>query len=78
MDSMNEIPLALGREEREDSQRTLESARETSVSPAAKPLVARRDEDLLGVRRQRDLARLSHGGRRDFGHVADRSPEGTE
>jgi hypothetical protein len=44
----------------------------------AKPAVARREEDLLGVRRQRDLARLSYCAGHDFGHVPARSPEEAE
>jgi hypothetical protein len=76
--SMNQTPLAVGGEEGEDSQPALESPPEPAQSRAAKPVVARREEDLLGVRRQRDLARLSYRAVHDFGQVATRSPEEAE
>jgi hypothetical protein len=71
---MNQTP----REEGEDSRPTLESPPEAAESRAARPIVARRDEDLLGVRRQRDLARLSYCAGHHFGHVPARSPEEAE
>jgi hypothetical protein len=75
---MNQTPLARGGEEGEDSRPTLESLPVAAEPRAAKPVAVRREEDLLGVRRQRDLARLSYCAGHDFGHVADRSPEEAE
>jgi len=68
---MNQTPLAVGGEEGEDSRPTLESPPEAAESRAAKPVVARREEDLLGARRQRDLARLSYCAGHDFGRVPE-------
>jgi hypothetical protein len=72
--SMNQTPLAVGGEAGEGSRPTLGSPPGT----AANPVVAGRDEDLLGVRRKRDLARISYRAGHDFGHVPARSPEEAE
>ena len=75
---MSQTPLAVGGQEGEGSCPTPESPAEAAESRAAKPVVARRDEDLLGVRRQRDLARLSYRAGHGVGHVPARSPEEAE
>jgi hypothetical protein len=61
MDAMNETPPVVAIEGAEGSQRALQSVRGTAEFRAAGLLEGRRDADMLGVRRQRDLARLWHG-----------------
>jgi hypothetical protein len=67
-----------GDEEGEVSLPTLASLAQAAEVHAANPLVARRGEDLLGVWRQRDFARLSYRVGHDFGDAPARSPEEAE
>jgi hypothetical protein len=69
---MNETPLAAGAE---SSLPT--SLPEAPPSRAATPVVGRR-EDLLGVRRQRDLDRLSYLAGDDFGPAPAAGPADAE
>jgi hypothetical protein len=66
---MGQTPIAV---ESEDSRPALEPPSAAADLRAAKPVVVRREEDLLGVRRQRDLARLSYGAGHQFGDSARR------
>ena len=71
---MNQTPFVVGGEVGEDPRAMLESPPET----AANPVLAGRGEDLLGVRRNRDLARISYRAGHDVAHVPARSPEEAE